>query len=80
MVSIDLATLCDSYSYVELKIAPIDTIWLILVLMEDLPATLWLPTTPPSIPLPMFVVLVIPVKNHLKCLAIQLAIHSILSP
>ena len=42
----DLAALCDSYGYVELKMAAVDTIWLILVLMEDLPATLWLPTTP----------------------------------
>ena len=28
--------------------APMDAIWLVLLKMEPLPATLWLPTHPPS--------------------------------
>ena len=73
----DLAALYDSYSYVELKMAAIDTIWLILVLMEDLPATLWLPTTPTFHPFTIVCGIGYTSKNRLKCLAIQLAIHSI---
>ena len=51
----DLATLCDTY--VELKIATIDVIWLFSVLMEDLPTILWLPAPPPSTPVKVFVAL-----------------------
>ena len=43
----DLVALCDTY--MELKLAPIDAIWLFSVLMEFLPATLWLdPFHPPT--------------------------------
>ena len=39
--------------------APIDAIWLFLVLMQPLLATLWLPTHPIGV----LVVLAMPVKN-----------------
>ena len=35
-------------SYVELKMAPINIIYVFSVLMEDSPVTLWLTTIPPS--------------------------------
>ena len=39
----------EPVTYVEVKIAPMDTIWLVLVKTEPLPATSWLstPTLPP---------------------------------
>ena len=42
--AICLPALCDMY--VEVKMAPIDVIWLFLVLMLPLPSTLWLPANP----------------------------------
>ena len=54
-LAMNLATLCG----VELKIASIDALWLFSVLTEDLPATSWLPTTPPSTPIKLLVALTI---------------------
>ena len=44
----DLAAFC--VTYVELKIAPTDSIWLFSVYTENKPATVWLPTIPSSTP------------------------------
>ena len=41
-LAMDLAALCDTY--VEVKMAPTDAIWLFSVLTQPLPTTLWLPT------------------------------------
>ena len=55
---------------------PMDAIWLDLVKTELLPTTSWLPThPPPSHLVGVLLVLAAPVKNYLKWLEIQLAIH-----
>ena len=47
--------------------APMDAIWLVLVKMEPLPATSWLPAhPPPSHPAGVLLILAMPVKNYLK--------------
>ena len=56
----DLAILCD----VELKLAPVDVIWLFSVFMESLPAICdsGVPTTPKSIPIEVLVVMAASIK------------------
>ena len=65
--------LCSCFvCYVELKLAPIDAIWLLSVQMYPLPATSWLPTLHPYRSAYGIGV----ARKTLKWWAIQLAIHS----
>ena len=59
----NLAALCD----VDVKMAPVDAIWLVLVKTELLPATSWLPTHfPPYHPVGVLLVLAMPVEKLSK--------------
>ena len=68
----DLAALCDTY--MELKIATIDVIWLFSVLMEDLP------TTPTLHSCKSICGIDVAGQNYLKWWSIQIAIHSAVGP
>ena len=61
--AMDLVALCDIASYVELKTAPINAIWLFSVLTECLPTILWLSPHPPFILSEVLVVLATAVKT-----------------
>ena len=53
--------------YVEVKITPMDAIWLVLVKTDPLPATSWLSTHPPSShPVGVLLLLATPVKKLSK--------------
>ena len=60
---------------IEVKMAPMDTIWLLSVLTQPLPTTLWLPTHPYRSASGIGYAS----KKLPKWWAIQLAIHSMVS-
>ena len=63
-LAMDLAALCDMW---QVKIIPMDVIWLVLVKTEPLPATLWLSTHPsPSHPVGVLLLLATLVKKLSK--------------
>ena len=69
----NLAALCDD-SYIEVKMAPMDTVWLFSVPHGIDVAFVSIP--PLSTPIEVLVVLAMPVKIYVKWRVIQLAIHS----